>query len=87
MPLQQPSLSTPVSESKLKNYGSWSSLAQSTASSPGQALKTSHVKDSFQQFKKQAKEKMDKVSAPFQQFSMASCHFGHAQGVACVPEY
>ncbi|CAN7992440.1 unnamed protein product [Ixodes pacificus] len=65
----QPSLSTPVSESKLKNYGSWSSLAQSTASSPGQALKTSHVKDSFQQFKKQAKEKMDKVGAPFQQFS------------------
>ncbi|CAN7994168.1 unnamed protein product [Ixodes hexagonus] len=57
---RKPSLSTPQSESKLKNYGSWSSLAQSAASSPGQALKTSHVKDSFQQFKKQAKEKMDK---------------------------
>lgn len=54
------------SESKLKNYGSWSSLAQSAASSPGGALKTSNVKDSFQQFKKQAKEKMDKQRQLFE---------------------
>ncbi|KAK8773820.1 hypothetical protein V5799_011648 [Amblyomma americanum] len=54
------------SESKLKNYGSWSSLAQSTANSPGQALKTAQVKDSFQQFKKQAREKMDKQRQLFE---------------------
>nr|XP_037268937.1 bromodomain-containing protein 3-like isoform X2 [Rhipicephalus microplus] len=53
-------------ESKLKNYGSWSSLAQSSANSPGQALKTAQVKDSFQQFKKQAREKMDKQRQLFE---------------------
>ncbi|XP_049270060.1 bromodomain-containing protein 3 isoform X9 [Rhipicephalus sanguineus] len=53
-------------ESKLKNYGSWSSLAQSAANSPGQALKTAQVKDSFQQFKKQAREKMDKQRQLFE---------------------
>uniref|UniRef100_A0A131XJ13 Putative transcription initiation factor tfiid subunit bdf1 n=1 Tax=Hyalomma excavatum TaxID=257692 RepID=A0A131XJ13_9ACAR len=53
-------------ESKLKNYGSWSSLAQSAANSPGQALKTAQVKDSFQQFKKQAREKLDKQRQLFE---------------------
>lgn len=52
-------------ESKLKNYGSWSSLAQSAANSPSTSNTSTHLKstamDSFQQFKKQAKEKMDKV--------------------------
>ncbi|KAH7984506.1 hypothetical protein HPB52_022144 [Rhipicephalus sanguineus] len=59
-------LSKQTGESKLKNYGSWSSLAQSAANSPGQALKTAQVKDSFQQFKKQAREKMDKQRQLFE---------------------
>ncbi|XP_023215868.1 bromodomain-containing protein 3-like isoform X2 [Centruroides sculpturatus] len=50
-------------ESKLKNYGSWSSLAQVVSNSPSTSnpsvLKTSAM-DSFQQFKKQAIEKRDR---------------------------
>ncbi|CAL1262520.1 unnamed protein product [Larinioides sclopetarius] len=52
-------------ESKLKNYGSWSSLAQSAANSPStsnstSSLKTNATMDSFQQFKNKAREKADK---------------------------
>ncbi|XP_077525745.1 homeotic protein female sterile-like isoform X5 [Haemaphysalis longicornis] len=65
-PLQPTTPVSRKSESKLKNYGSWSSLAQSAANSPGQALKTAQVKDSFQQFKKQAREKMDKQRQLFE---------------------
>ncbi|XP_055938364.1 bromodomain-containing protein 3-like isoform X2 [Argiope bruennichi] len=52
-------------ESKLKNYGSWSSLAQSAANSPSTSnstttLKSNATMDSFQQFKNKAREKADK---------------------------
>ncbi|GFV90964.1 bromodomain-containing protein 4 [Trichonephila clavipes] len=52
-------------ESKLKNFGSWSSLAQSAANSPStsnatSALKSNATMDSFQQFKNKAREKADK---------------------------
>ncbi|GFU61516.1 bromodomain-containing protein 2 [Nephila pilipes] len=52
-------------ESKLKNFGSWSSLAQTAANSPStsnatSALKSNATMDSFQQFKNKAREKADK---------------------------
>lgn len=70
-----PVSSTPTAkkqaESKLKNYGSWSSLAQSAANSPSTSNTSTHLKttamDSFQQFKKQAKEKMDKQRQLYEQ--------------------
>lgn len=56
-------------ESKLRNFGSWSSLAQTTASSSpvsaqpvAGAIKAANMDSSFQAFKKQAKEKQDRVS-------------------------
>ncbi|RWS04079.1 bromodomain-containing protein 3-like protein [Dinothrombium tinctorium] len=55
-------------DSKLKNFTSWSSLAQSgaTGSAQSSALRSSAI-DSFQQFKKQAKEKQDKQRALVEQ--------------------
>nr|XP_042899942.1 bromodomain-containing protein 3 isoform X2 [Parasteatoda tepidariorum] len=51
-------------ESKLRNFGSWSVLAQSAANSPSTSNATPSSKnptmDSFQQFKNKAKEKADK---------------------------
>ena len=50
-------------EQNIKNASSWSSLAQASSpqSSAGSSMKTA-AQDSFQQFKKAAKEKQDRVS-------------------------
>ncbi|CAM1300983.1 BRD4 (predicted), partial [Pycnogonum litorale] len=55
-PLQQ------MADSKLKNYGSWSSLASQTQSpNTGSAtMFKSSTKESFQMFKRQAREKLDR---------------------------
>ncbi|GIY97658.1 NET domain-containing protein [Caerostris extrusa] len=59
-------------ESKLKNFGSWSSLAQSASNNPSTSNASSQLKnnatlDSFQQFKNKAKEKADKQRALVEQ--------------------
>ena len=50
-------------EQNVKNASSWSSLAQASSpqSAAGSSLKSA-AQDSFQAFKKQAKEKQDRVS-------------------------
>ncbi|XP_035211709.1 bromodomain-containing protein 3-like isoform X1 [Stegodyphus dumicola] len=70
-----PISSTPTTkkqtESKLKNYGCWSSLGQAASSSPSTSNTAASFKnsamDSFQQFKKQAKEKLDKQRQLYEQ--------------------
>ncbi|XP_013778221.1 bromodomain-containing protein 3-like isoform X4 [Limulus polyphemus] len=62
-PLQTSTPGLKKTESKLKNFGSWSSLAQNVSNIPSTShcgnKKTSAL-DSFQHFKKQAKEKQDR---------------------------
>ena len=50
-------------EQNVKNASSWSSLAQASSpqSAAGSSMKSA-AQDSFQAFKKQAKEKQDRVS-------------------------
>lgn len=50
-------------EQNVKNASSWSSLAQASSpqSAAGSSMKSA-ARDSFQAFKKQAKEKQDRVS-------------------------
>lgn len=51
-------------EQNVKNASSWSSLAQASSpqSAAGSSMKSA-ARDSFQAFKKQAKEKQDRVSS------------------------
>lgn len=52
-------------EQNVKNASSWSSLAQASSpqsSAAGSSMKSAATRDSFQAFKKQAKEKQDRVS-------------------------
>lgn len=46
---------------KLKNMGSWASLAQKSTSTPSSALKSSS--DSFEQFRRAAREKEEREKA------------------------
>ena len=47
---------------KLKNMGSWSSLANISLAGEKTSVKKGQAKNSFEQFKKQAKEKEERVS-------------------------
>ncbi|KAJ9590383.1 hypothetical protein L9F63_016574, partial [Diploptera punctata] len=61
---------SPVLEQNVKNASSWSSLAQASSpqNTPGPTTSSlKSTKDSFQQFKKQAKEKMDRQRALIEQ--------------------
>ncbi|XP_069676900.1 homeotic protein female sterile isoform X3 [Periplaneta americana] len=63
-------LSSPVLEQNVKNASSWSSLAQASSPQNTSGPTTSSLKstkDSFQAFKKQAKEKMDRQRALIEQ--------------------
>ncbi|XP_011150864.1 bromodomain-containing protein 4 isoform X4 [Harpegnathos saltator] len=60
-------------EQNVKNASSWSSLAQASSpqsSAAGSSMKSAATRDSFQAFKKQAKEKQDRQRALLEQQEM-----------------
>ena len=79
-PLLGPSMSLPVSGGKpkshsaamaqVRNASSWSSLAGSSQQGPGGSSKATALVDSFQQFKRQAKEKEARQKALLEQQEM-----------------
>jgi bromodomain-containing protein 4 len=55
---------------QVRNASSWSSLAASSQQGPGGSSKSSALVDSFQQFKRQAKEKEARQKALIEQQEM-----------------
>merc|ERR1712071_704015 len=79
-PVSSPAMSLPVSGGKpkshsaamaqVRNASSWSSLAGSSQQGPGGSSKSSNLVDSFQMFKRQAKEKEARQKALVEQQEM-----------------